>query len=152
MSKPSTSDHFIPSRADVYARITAEIIAAIERGAGQWRMPWHHDGAATHRPVNAVTAKPYRGMNILALWAAAEGSHFATGLWGTNRQWVRRESRLKGVDHGSLSSVQLYRRFSRIAQVIARCEARDESPRRTASIAESRARRRSDGRTTESSS
>ncbi len=53
-------------RASVYERITAEIIAAIERGAGQWRMPWHHDGAATHRPVNAVTAKPYRGMNILA--------------------------------------------------------------------------------------
>jgi antirestriction protein ArdC len=78
-------------RATVYERITAEIVAAIERGAGQknglvWRMPWHHDGAAAYRPVNALTAKPYRGMNILALWAAAEGNGFASGLWGTYRQ------------------------------------------------------------------
>ena len=28
-------------RADVYARITAQIVAAIEAGAGEYRMPWH---------------------------------------------------------------------------------------------------------------
>ena len=33
-------------RTDVYSRITAEIVAAIENGAGEWRMPWHHDGGA----------------------------------------------------------------------------------------------------------
>jgi antirestriction protein ArdC len=32
------------ARADVYARITGEIVAAIEAGAGKWKMPWHHDG------------------------------------------------------------------------------------------------------------
>ncbi|MFZ4071811.1 MAG: ArdC-like ssDNA-binding domain-containing protein, partial [Caulobacterales bacterium] len=64
-------------RVSVYERITAEIIAAIERGAGNWKMPWHHDGAATHRPLNAATGRPYRGLNVLALWAAAEGSRFA---------------------------------------------------------------------------
>lgn len=65
-------------RASVYERITADILAAIERGARQWRMPWHHDGSVTHRPVNALTAKGYRGLNIVALWAAAEGSGFAS--------------------------------------------------------------------------
>ena len=33
-------------RADIYARITAEIVSAIERGAGEWRMPWNHDGSS----------------------------------------------------------------------------------------------------------
>lgn len=42
-------------------------------------MPWRHDGAATHRPLNALTAKPYRRVNILTLWAAAEDRGFPSG-------------------------------------------------------------------------
>lgn len=92
-------------RASVYERITAEIIAAIERGAGEWRMPWHHDGAATHRPVNVVTAKPYRGMNILALWAAAEESRFPSGLWGTYRQWGELGAQVRKGERATLGVV-----------------------------------------------
>lgn len=97
-------------RADIYTRITNQIIASLERGAGQknglvWRMPWHHDGAATHRPVNAVTAKPYRGMNILALWAAAEGSRFTTGLWGTYRQWSELGAQVRKGERATLGVV-----------------------------------------------
>ena len=32
-------------RADIYQRITDSIAAAIEKGAGEWRMPWHSEGA-----------------------------------------------------------------------------------------------------------
>lgn len=74
-------------RADVYTRITNEIITAIEAGAGDWRMPWHHDGAAVTRPENIASAKRYRGVNVLALWIAAQASGYANGLWGTYRQW-----------------------------------------------------------------
>jgi len=74
-------------RADVYARITAEIAAAVEAGAGDWRMPWHHDGAAAARPINVASAKPYRGINIVALWSAALARGYSAGLWGTYRQW-----------------------------------------------------------------
>ncbi|HPB22835.1 MAG TPA: ArdC family protein, partial [Novosphingobium sp.] len=42
-----TRTHPTAERADVYSRITTQIVAAIEAGAGDWRMPWHHDGAAT---------------------------------------------------------------------------------------------------------
>ena len=45
-------------RADIYARITAEIVAAIEAGTDDYSMPWHHNGAATARPVNSRPAKP----------------------------------------------------------------------------------------------
>jgi antirestriction protein ArdC len=34
-------------------------------------MPWHHDGSSISRPKNVASAKGYRGMNVLALWAAA---------------------------------------------------------------------------------
>jgi antirestriction protein ArdC len=75
-------------RADVYTRITAEIVAAIEAGAGEWRMPWHHNGNATTRPQNISSGKRYRGVNVLALWIAAETRGYANGLWGTYRQWL----------------------------------------------------------------
>ncbi|MGX5831967.1 ArdC family protein [Mesorhizobium sp. 43Arga] len=74
-------------RADVHTRITAEIVAAIEAGAGEFVMPWHHDGTATARPINVASGKAYRGVNTLALWAAAQSAGHSMGLWGTYRQW-----------------------------------------------------------------
>jgi antirestriction protein ArdC len=74
-------------RADVYARITAEIIEAIEAGAHQWRMPWHHDGTSITRPTNVASGRRYRGINTLALWVAASAADYGQGLWGTYRQW-----------------------------------------------------------------
>jgi antirestriction protein ArdC len=74
-------------RTDIYARITAEIVAAIEAGAGEWRMPWHHTGASTARPINLASRKGYRGVNVLALWIAAQANGYSTGLWCTFRQW-----------------------------------------------------------------
>jgi antirestriction protein ArdC len=74
-------------RADVYSRITSEIIAAIEAGAGDYVMPWHHTGTSTARPVNVASRKPYRGVNTLALWVAAQAASYPTGLWGTYRHW-----------------------------------------------------------------
>ncbi len=60
-------------RTDIHQRITDQIAAAIEAGAGKWRMLWHHgaNGAAPMLPVNAVTGKPYRGVNTVMLWVTA---------------------------------------------------------------------------------
>lgn len=82
-------------RADIYARITAEIVAAIEAGTDDYCMPWHHDGAATARPVNVASGKTYRGVNVLALWVAAHSSGYPTGLWGTYRQWQELGARVR---------------------------------------------------------
>lgn len=77
-----------PDRADVYTRITNEIIAAIEEGPGEWRAPWHHDGSSIARPINLSSQKRYRGINTVALWLAAMNSGYIDGLWGTYRQWA----------------------------------------------------------------
>lgn len=75
-------------RIDIYERVTHAIVAAIERGGTRYRMPWHHDGAPTSRPVNAVSGKGYRGANTLLLWAAAELNAHPTGRWATYRGWA----------------------------------------------------------------
>lgn len=78
-------------RADIYQRVTERIVAAIEQGAeaGDWRMPWHGggDGQPCAVPVNAATGKAYRGINVLALWAAAQAEGYGMGTWATYRQW-----------------------------------------------------------------
>lgn len=74
-------------RADVYTRVTAEIIAAIEQGAGEWHAPWFHNGTSAARPTNVASGRRYRGINTVALWAAAMTCGYNDGLWGTYRQW-----------------------------------------------------------------
>lgn len=75
------------SPTDIYTRITNQIIEAMEAGADQWQMPWHFDGAGM-RPVNAVSGKPYRGVNVLALWCAADAAGYSSDKWATYKQWA----------------------------------------------------------------
>jgi antirestriction protein ArdC len=82
------TDRNAQARTSVYDRVTHAIVAAIEGGGTRYRMPWHHDGAATGRPVNAVSGKPYRGANVLMLWAAAETARYPSGRWATYRGWA----------------------------------------------------------------
>ena len=71
----------------IYDTITRQIIAALEAGTGEFSLPWHRSNAPLSRPVNALTKKAYRGINVLALWASAEAQDFGHGLWATYRQW-----------------------------------------------------------------
>lgn len=91
MNTPQTPRH------DVYTQVTRQIVAAIKQGAGTWRMPWHHDGGSSTRPTNVASSRPYQGVNRLVLGVAAQGHGYGSGLWGTYRAWVRRESRMRGV-------------------------------------------------------
>ena len=88
-------------RTDVYTRITAEIVAAIEAGAGEFKMPWHHNGTSTARPANIASGKGYRGVNVLALWVAAEIARYDNGLWGTYRQWQALEAQVRKGERGT---------------------------------------------------
>ena len=87
---------------DIYERVTNQIIAAIEVGAGEYRMPWHHDGSAITTPVNVASRKGYRGVNILSLWAAAQASGYAAGIWGTYRQWHELGAQVRKGERGHL--------------------------------------------------
>ena len=92
-----------PERTDVYARITEAIVAAIEAGAaGEFHMPWHHDGTGVTRPANVQSGKAYRGVNVLALWVAACVAGYPTGRWGTYRQWRAVGAQVRKGERGSL--------------------------------------------------
>lgn len=89
-------------RFDVYQAITDKIVAAMEAGAPEWHMPWHRSNASVVRPVNASTGKPYRGVNVLSLWADASLRDFQSGYWATYRQWQSLGAQVRGDSKGSL--------------------------------------------------
>ena len=98
-------------RFDVYEAVTNQIITAIEAGAGKVAMPWHASGAAITRPKNISTGNAYRGVNTIALWAAAATGGYAEGLWGTYRQWQDRGAQVRKGEKSSL--IIFYKEFER---------------------------------------
>ena len=89
-------------RQDVYQRVTNQIIEAMERGTGDWKMPWHQTAGETFVPVNAQSKKPYRGLNILSLWAAAEERGYNTKLWATYKQWYELGANVRKAEKATL--------------------------------------------------
>lgn len=73
----------------VYETVTANIVAAIESGAGEFQMPWHRATTADGLPVNALTGAEYRGSNILSLWVAGMAKGYASNRWATYKQWAQ---------------------------------------------------------------
>jgi antirestriction protein ArdC len=81
---PIPKGNTMKEQTDVYEKITNSIIEAIEAGCDKFEMPWHTFGLL---PSNATNHRRYRGINVLALWAAANRRGFKTNLWATYQQW-----------------------------------------------------------------
>ncbi|MGL4240250.1 MAG: ArdC family protein [Beijerinckiaceae bacterium] len=106
-------------RADIYTRITQEIVATIEAGLearegtmpARWRCPWHHDGGVIARPMNLASGKRCRGINVLALWVAAIKSGYGSGLWGTYRQFAEAGAQVRKGERAT--TVVFWKQFRR---------------------------------------
>src|SRR6185312_11807934 len=94
-------DTNVSSRLNVYEAVTEKIAAAIRKGAGMFVMPWHVWGSASSIPVNAATESPYRGVNIVALWATAAVAGYESGHWASYRQWQSLGAQVRGGERGS---------------------------------------------------
>ncbi|MEA2554418.1 MAG: hypothetical protein QOJ65_2594 [Fimbriimonadaceae bacterium] len=106
--------------ASVYDLVTERIVEALERGVIPWRRPW----SESPEPVNAVSKRPYRGVNILLLGL----SDFRDHRWLTYKQ----AKDLGGyVKRGERSSVVVFWKGSEIQD--ARQE-EGEAPRRSPPI------------------
>ena len=69
-------------RFDLHQTITDKIVEAIERvSAEDFRLPWHRTGLGSMQPKNALTKNPYRGINVVSLWVAAEVANYPHALW-----------------------------------------------------------------------
>lgn len=97
MSHPTGS----PRRRDVYRDITDKIVTAIQVGAPEFELPWNRGAATLGRPVNAYTDFAYRGVNVVALWAASEFGHFSSPYWATYRQWRMLGAQVREGERGS---------------------------------------------------
>ena len=106
-------------RRDLHAELTAKIVAQIEAGAGEFKMPWHRPGIAFTIPKNALTGERYRGSNILWLWMAADEKKFEHQVFATFRQWQELGAQVCGGERGAM--IVKYGRWTPKAQ-------RDENP------------------------
>jgi antirestriction protein ArdC len=52
-------------KRDLYAEVSARIVAELEAGAAPWIKPWSATPGA-NTPCNAVSNRPYSGCNIVA--------------------------------------------------------------------------------------
>lgn len=90
------------TRSDVYERVTSKIVEELERGVRPWLKPWNAEHAAGRitRPLRH-NFTPYKGINILMLWAAAELSGYACPIWLTFQQAKELGGHVKKGEHGS---------------------------------------------------
>lgn len=89
-------------RTDVYERITAQIVADLEQGVRPWHKPWNAEHAAGRitRPLRS-NGIPYRGINVLVLWAASVAAGYAAPIWITFKQAQELGGHVRKGERGS---------------------------------------------------
>ena len=102
MKTCTVNDNDQSPRQDIYARITAHIVAALETGVRPWVRPWNAEHAAGRitRPLRH-NGQPYTGINILSLWASAIEQGFAAPIWMTYRQATELGGHVRKGEKGS---------------------------------------------------
>jgi len=63
-------------KRDLYAEVSARIVAELEAGAAPWVRPWSATPGA-NSPRNAATNRPYSGCNVVLLWMAQAAGYRA---------------------------------------------------------------------------
>ncbi len=90
-------------KVDVYERVTAAIVAALEAGTRPWMQPWNaaHAAGSISRPLRH-DGTPYRGINVLLLWLAAMDNGYLAPHWMTYKQAQELGGQVRKGEHGSL--------------------------------------------------
>ena len=78
--------------ATVYEIITNQVLDALEKSEVPWHKPWH-----CLPPVNLISKKPYRGINVFLLGFAGYGSQF----WLTFNQAKQLGGNIRKGQHGT---------------------------------------------------
>jgi len=86
-------------KRDVYAEVSARIVAALEAGAAPWIKPWSATPGA-NTPCNALTNRPYSGCNVVRLWMA-QAAGFRTPRYLTFKQALELGGRVRKGERGT---------------------------------------------------
>ncbi len=68
---------------EIYQNVTDQIIQELEKGALPWTAEW---SSASGLPVNAITGRPYNGINVIILWLKANKRAYSSNRWCTFQQ------------------------------------------------------------------
>ncbi|MDD2001969.1 ArdC family protein [Pseudomonas putida] len=74
--------------SDIYLDVTNKIVSALNQGVIPWIKPWTTSGSSADAPfpINAITRRPYAGINIPLLWAEARLRGYRQDRWLTFNQ------------------------------------------------------------------
>jgi antirestriction protein ArdC len=86
---------------DLYAEVTNQIVAMLERGVVPWRSPILGQGKAGH-PKNLESGKQYRGVNVFLLAFTAWAQGFGSAYWITFNQARQRGGSVKKGEKASM--------------------------------------------------
>ena len=97
MSRPDPQ-----TRPDIYSRVTAQIVADLERGVRPWTKPWsaEHLAGRITRPLRH-NLQPYSGINVVLLWSEAVARGFTAPIWMTFRQALAFGAHVRKGEHGA---------------------------------------------------
>lgn len=91
------------TKADIYTRITDQIVAELEQGVRPWFKPWNaeHSAGRITRPLrhNGIA---YQGINTVMLWSAAVACGYAAPIWMTFRQAKELGGHVRKGEKGNL--------------------------------------------------
>ncbi|WP_310587608.1 ArdC family protein, partial [Runella zeae] len=97
LMKSTTPDQ----KSDIYQRVTAKLLADLEKGQLTWRKPWNseHMAGKVRRPLrwNQV---PYSGINTLVLWATAADKGYQSPYWMTFHQALELKANVRKGEKG----------------------------------------------------
>lgn len=90
-------------KQDVYEKITAQIVAELEKGVRPWMQPWAagHIAGPVSRPLRS-NGKPYSGINVIMLWATAMERGYSAPIWMTFKQAKELGAHVRKGEKGAL--------------------------------------------------
>ncbi len=93
---------------DIYQDVTDKIVTVLDQGVAPWIKPWSSSGSAYaghHQPypINAITQRPYSGINLPLLWAEARLQGFTQDRWLTFNQAKKAGGHIRKGEHSTLA-------------------------------------------------
>jgi antirestriction protein ArdC len=86
-------------KRDLYAEVSARIVAELERGAAPWVKPWSAT-PGQNIPQNAVSNRAYSGCNVILLWLARNRG-WTTPRFVTFKQAIEAGGNVRRGEHGT---------------------------------------------------
>jgi antirestriction protein ArdC len=87
---------------DIYAQVTAKIVADLENGVRSWNQPWTNRGGGEVLIPIRHNGVAYRGVNVLLLWIEAMNKGFSSPKWMTYNQAHTLGGQVRKGERGSM--------------------------------------------------